>query len=170
MVWWFKMVTGTRTWLSSPLSAFPSLFVPLWFSLRVVLAYCVLFGCFCHVGNEFREIHRGFFPHLASSFCKVFMSSDYLLFAVTVQCKVMFWFISWSQYTKCLKINKHCNFLILGLLVGFRNVKASACACIQWALTSVLNPSVQFYVYFCWERSGELFTMFQGCNAFMLQE
>lgn len=88
------------------------------------------------------------------------MSSDYLLFAVTVQCKVMLRFISWSHYTSYLKINKHCNFLILGLLVGFRNVKASACACIQWALTSVLNLSVQFYVHFCRERSGELFTMF----------
>lgn len=155
-------MTETRTWPSSPLFGFPSLFVPLWFSLRVVLAYHVFFGCFCHDGNEFREILTGVFPHLASSFCKVFMSSDYLLFAVTLQCKVMLWFISWSWYTGYLKINKHCNFLILGLLVGFSNVKASACACIQWALTSVLNPSVRFYVHFCWERSGELFIMFQG--------
>lgn len=50
------------------------------------------------------------------------------------------------------------------------NVKTSVCACMWWALTSVLNPSVQSYMYFCQERSGELFMTFQGCNAFVLQE
>lgn len=37
-------------------------------------------------------------------------------------------------------------------------------------LTSVLNLSVQFYVHFCRERNGKLFTMFLGFNAFVLQE